>query len=749
MIRLLILCLYLCASIVEAKVRVLELNVAELPSAPRWQYGEGAIEKLTQPTRDLAQVKSYYLSGQFEKCLQKIAQLESRVKSLRPWLASQALMCSRQGLAKKTIGAQDLINWVNLVDKNKDWWVIGGQREHLALELVLSRTALFYWYTENDRARAWPEFDKLMELQSYLNQDQLADILKKAGELAFLQQKPEVAYEYFNRSLRLKSNNELNIKINSLRDLLVEKKLIVSKDITDRKVVKTELEASESENQMFEQMKVALAAGDLIPAVQDGVRILVDFPSGERAQEVQKRLLQIYLNVIDKKDPKYVALQKKIFEDLKKIDWGLLIKWGKYLFSKGYHDHASMFFSVAVNKMQSADMLSETYFLWAQSLIYTARYKEATSLFEKSIQVGAGTEFSEKSLFFLGLNYFQLGQFSESAAQFEKLLASRPNSNFVVSSYYWLWRCLQTLDEKRSLEIGHQLFKKYPLTYYGLRARFEIEGGGLDWLKKEDTKKQILHLHLTDYESKAWEIANLLIRSGWFEEAQMELKLLPTMYLTKSKLLMAHLWSWSFDHFRAITTFNQVWDEDPSLLTLGNLSVAFPREFKVYVEKYAKSNGLESHVIWALIRQESSFRKDAKSRAGALGLMQLMPPTAREVSQRFQKSPLNIPDDVVDPETNIRFGSSYLSQLLRAFEGHLPLALAAYNVGIGNMRKWMRLRESLNQQMVGQTSNFRSEIWIDELPWSETSYYVKAVMRNLILYRMLEANKLELRDPIW
>ena len=87
---------------------------------------------------------------------------------------------------------------------------------------------------------------------------------------------------------------------------------------------------------------------------------------------------------------------------------------------------------------------------------------------------------------------------------------------------------------------------------------------------------------------------------------------------------------------------------------------------------------------------------------------------------------------------------------MRAFKGNIPLALAAYNAGIGNMRRWMKHRSNeLDPLQTKNSSQPEDEIWVDELPWAETSFYVKAIMRNLILYRLVYEDIQTLPEPIW
>lgn len=109
-----------------------------------------------------------------------------------------------------------------------------------------------------------------------------------------------------------------------------------------------------------------------------------------------------------------------------------------------------------------------------------------------------------------------------------------------------------------------------------------------------------------------------------------------------------------------------------------------PRKFSGEVERAASAYGIEAELLYAVIRTESNFRPDAVSSAGAVGLMQLMPQTARFIEQRA-----GISSDLYDPAANICAGAWYLQYLFSKFEGERE-AFAAYNAGEGTVRAWLR-----------------------------------------------------------
>jgi len=139
---------------------------------------------------------------------------------------------------------------------------------------------------------------------------------------------------------------------------------------------------------------------------------------------------------------------------------------------------------------------------------------------------------------------------------------------------------------------------------------------------------------------------------------------------------------------------------------------------------------LEAPFIHALIRQESAFNRKAISHAGARGLMQLMPATAKRVAKRhripYRKSRL-----IEDAGYNLRIGQTFLAELLVTFKNSYVLTLAAYNAGPSRVRRWIKLNGDPRDPSVDAID------WIELIPFSETRNYVQRVLENLHIYREL------------
>lgn len=149
-----------------------------------------------------------------------------------------------------------------------------------------------------------------------------------------------------------------------------------------------------------------------------------------------------------------------------------------------------------------------------------------------------------------------------------------------------------------------------------------------------------------------------------------------------------------------------------------------PLGYSSWIRAHARNYELPPELIAAVIYQESRFDPKARSSAGAIGLMQVTPTTARGIAvhtggHRFRVS------DLTDPEINMRYGSFYLQRLHRRFDRNddsFTASLAAYNAGQGRVERWLR-------------TDADGRLAIDEIPYEETRHYVRSVQRLRVGYR--------------
>ncbi len=150
---------------------------------------------------------------------------------------------------------------------------------------------------------------------------------------------------------------------------------------------------------------------------------------------------------------------------------------------------------------------------------------------------------------------------------------------------------------------------------------------------------------------------------------------------------------------------------------------AYPREYEEYVEKYASQYGVPEYMVYAVIKTESGFDSGAVSDAGAVGLMQMMPDTFTWLTTLTKE---NLDKGMLyDPETNIKYGTYYLSYLYLKY-GTWDTVYAAYNAGEGNVDGW--LGDALDEDGAKKLGN---------IPFGETEQYVKKVNKAAEIYDRL------------
>ena len=155
----------------------------------------------------------------------------------------------------------------------------------------------------------------------------------------------------------------------------------------------------------------------------------------------------------------------------------------------------------------------------------------------------------------------------------------------------------------------------------------------------------------------------------------------------------------------------------------------FPVEYSRYIHAYAKEYAMDRYLVMGEIKAESNFDPKAISTRNAKGLMQLTDTTALECSEKMGLNDFQ-PDDIFDPETNIRMGCYYLSYLLERFDGEIDTALAAYNAGEGNVQKGL---EDPRYSPDGKT--------LSKIPFAETEHYVQKIKIYQNVYQEMDRRR--------
>lgn len=280
---------------------------------------------------------------------------------------------------------------------------------------------------------------------------------------------------------------------------------------------------------------------------------------------------------------------------------------------------------------------------------------------------------------------------------------------------YWQAQALQATQQQEAATNLLQVVAQ-ERNYYGFLAAREL-GQDLQMNALLTPPNQQLRLQLQ--QNASVQRAKELYLLGFQAEAQNEW-LHGVQQLSQSEQIQAALlaldWGW---HHLGVTTAHQAGLNDA-------LELRFPLAHLEALQALTTQLDLDLPLVLALIRKESLFNPSAKSSAGALGLMQVMPRTGQQIAHQLQLG-VTQEADLLQPEHNLSIGTHYLSSLLRRYQGDPVLAAAAYNAGPARARAW--------QQSLGNETN---PLWVERITFAETRDYVKSLLafREVYAWRL-------------
>lgn len=302
-----------------------------------------------------------------------------------------------------------------------------------------------------------------------------------------------------------------------------------------------------------------------------------------------------------------------------------------------------------------------------------------------------------------------------------RLLQYHPNSEEAPMARYWLARAL-TVQGGQTAEIQalYQSLTQGPInSYYTHLAACRLKGDACFQRLASDLNYQAPELAIFSKEPLLQAVAER-------PDPKILETILPWLELSAEQQALLH--SYAFlkrgNYFRSIRTLWRIPSRDPEMLRL-----MYPLHYQTPMKKYAAFYQLPLTLVTGLTWQESMYKADIRSSAGATGLMQLMPATAREVAAKaglknFQQSQLTRPD------INIQLGSFYLREQLNRWQGELIPTIASYNAGPGAVGRW-------RQQFGKIATSLDEELFIERIPYEETRRYVKQVFSHAWAYAWL------------
>lgn len=314
----------------------------------------------------------------------------------------------------------------------------------------------------------------------------------------------------------------------------------------------------------------------------------------------------------------------------------------------------------------------------------------------------------------IALTFLKDAELARQHFEAMQALSTLPDS--VTQANYWLGRALMKLGEDAAAKVAFGIAAEHGTVYYGLLARQELglTGAGLrampQWKESEPAFDQ----------RDVVRAVRLLAANGEADMAEPLLKTFAGNLSDGAELLLSARLAQEIGAHHLAIVIADVAEKRGVPLDL----FSFPKDGLPAIELA----DIDRAAIYAITRQESRFNAGAVSSSGALGLMQLMPATARETAGKlglaYSRSRLTS-----DPGYNAMLGSAYLASQLARYDGSLLLAAAAYNAGAGNADKWIAAFGDPRE------TNVDPVIWVELIPFQETRKYVQRVLGNYLVYR--------------
>lgn len=363
------------------------------------------------------------------------------------------------------------------------------------------------------------------------------------------------------------------------------------------------------------------------------------------------------------------------------------------------------------------------------------RTAEARERYRRVAEAYPGTPHGGIARMRLGLLSFREGRHGDAADHFRAYRRARPRGGWATASVYWEARALATAGRRGEAEAQYRgALERDPVSWYGLRAAHRLgdeplaavlaAGGGGREAPVEGRPRGEGPAAASDGGAVERLVGRMdRLRSlGWTGRALVEYGSVDVDSLAGGRTLeLAHRLNDAGWTGQGIRLGWEAFDRRKAW-TRPLLRAIWPLPHREAVVRAAAAHSVPPALVAAVVRQESAFDPRAVSRAGAVGLMQIMPATAADLAG----APPD-PEALMQPGVSLDLGAGYLSSLLLRFEGSLVGALSAYNAGPRRWRRWRRFPEA----------EVDPELLVERIPFGETRRYVKAVLRNVYLYARL------------
>ncbi len=437
---------------------------------------------------------------------------------------------------------------------------------------------------------------------------------------------------------------------------------------------------------------------------QAAINILKDLVQGNPPQPVRLEayylLTRLYWRL--EKDKDFEAFSQKILESgNERFRRVALFNLGSYHLEKGHFDPALQYFHRVMKSGPDQKMRFQAQWKVAWIQYLTSRFQEASDGFRHLRSASSRGDVEYGCRYWQARSLLNMNKTQESVTLLQELASQAPTSYYGYAA----------ADFLRSLKMIPRLNDGESVGFPDITLTGEM--------RSHKNIKHALALH----ELKLHEFAMVNLDSV---AGRLRGEPAVAFFRARCAYLLGH-----YPRARAILadSFGTFMERPPVDAPPDFIELAYPRVHYDETMKQADKNGLDPHLVWSIIRQESLYDASAVSPAGALGLMQVTPQASGLVGISGRPSK-NIVWQLLTPQYNLAIGTKILAKNLGSFDGKVVPAVASYNADIRKVRSWVQ-----------KNSRLKSDEFIESIPYQETRNYVKKVLAGYRTYRMVHNRK--------
>ncbi len=398
----------------------------------------------------------------------------------------------------------------------------------------------------------------------------------------------------------------------------------------------------------------------------------------------------------------------------------------------GQIENAAANYEEYSNRFPRKRMAAET--MWKAAWLYeqTGDIPAALERYRQVAKRWRGSSFYKEATFRIGFSQYRLGLYDDAIDTFRSIINSRWAEVEKNRARFWLAKSFEKIGFQYNARGLYSELAEDPFRdYYSIRSFLHVQDQADSILRKSPSENP-LQTNGASLVEMIPRFSRMFLVRDLLGEDTATLELQGSRHRPQGKdewIAVAEIYKRLGAYRRAYQVYdyiNYTWyadlkfHEKPFLL-----KEQFPLYYNDLAAEWAERNNVDPNLVMAIIREESNYDRFAHSWADAYGLMQIIPRTARALAKDAGVR-YNRPQDLFDPEYNVRLGSLYVSQLLKRFNNRIDYVLASYNAGPHRVDNWRKITGSEDE-----------DIFVENVEFSQTRHYVRRVLRNYWVYRIL------------